>query len=46
MTGLETLSKDGALVVGTITKAEWERARAQADEVHVVRFETHTGGDE
>jgi hypothetical protein len=32
--------------VQTLTKTEWEEARATADEVHVVQRQPRMGGDE
>lgn len=42
--GLQTLDASGAHVVTTLTKAQWEAARAESDVVHVVQHERFEGG--
>lgn len=41
----ETFNTHGARVVHTLTKREFEEARAAADEIQVVRPEPYYGGD-
>ena len=39
-----TFDSHGAQIVGTLTRREWDEARAAADEVHVVQSEVSTSG--